>query len=63
MIRISINSPQLKSTAPPTRSSKHLKRVLARGDEPSDGVCEDSDDDDDGDDGDDVGGGDDGDER
>ena len=58
MIRISINSPQLKSTAPPTRSSRHLRRVLAR--EPSDDVGEDSDD---GDDGDDVGGGDDGDER
>ena len=60
MIRISINSPQLKSTAPPTRSSKHLTRVLARGDEPSDDVGEDSDD---GDDGDDIGVGDDGDER
>ena len=57
MIRISINSPQLKSTAPPTRSSKHLRRVLARVDEPSDDVGEDSDD------ADDVGGGDDGDER
>ena len=57
MIRISINSPQLKSTAPPTRSSKHLKHVLARGDEPSDDDGEDSDD------ADDVGGGDDGDER
>ena len=61
MIRISINSPQLKSTAPPTRSSRHLRRVLAR--EPSDDVGEDSDDGDDGDDVDDIGVGDDGDER
>ena len=57
MIRISINSPQLKSTAPPTRSSKHLRRVLAHGDGPSDDDGEDTDD------GDDDGGGDDGDER
>ena len=57
MIRISINSPHLKSKAPPSRSSKHLTRVLARGDEPSDDDGEDSDD------AEDVGGGDDGDER